>query len=238
MMGRQHALVGAAAWLAALPVVEPLEPAQQVTGLGLCVGASMVPDFDMPGSTIARTYGPVTNTIARGVAVVARGHRKGTHCLLGLAVLTAAAAALTITWQGIAAAVWLLLGTGARAAGMTDMDGPGRLRGPRWYRYLVGAVTNALTMALVTVLVLAVGVDVGPVLPWAVAVGAGSHIATDCLTDKGCPLLYPFSRRRFRIPLFTTGGRGKDADARARSTRRLTHALTALVVVLAVVRVA
>jgi membrane-bound metal-dependent hydrolase YbcI (DUF457 family) len=214
MMGRQHCLAACATWLTAAPLLDNavgLTTAQTVVGLGLAAGSGMLPDFDMPGSTIARTYGPVTNVIARVVALAAGGHRWGTHCLVGVAVMGAAAYATTVYWVALAVAVWLLLGTGARAMGMTDADGPGRIRGPRWWRHLVGAFTNAAVMAVVTLATIIGRVDTAEILTVAVVLGAGSHLFTDCLTEKGCPLFLPFSRRKIRFAKLTTGGRSSKA---------------------------
>ena len=43
-------------------------------------------------------------------------------------------------------------------------------------------------------------------LPAAVAVGVLAHIAGDMLTKEGCPLLYPFWKKRFHVLSLTTEG--------------------------------
>lgn len=47
-------------------------------------------------------------------------------------------------------------------------------------------------------------------LAYAVAVGLLSHIWCDLLTVQGVALLWPFSRRKFRIASLRTGGAGED----------------------------
>lgn len=204
MMGHQHALGGAVAWMAAAPALDAtygLSSGGMALGIALAAGAAMVPDLDQPHSTIGRTYGPVTNGVARVIAFVARGHRKGTHCLLGLIGLTLLAdLAAGAGGLAAAAAVWMLLGVGCRAAGLGV---PGR-----------GATTallHAVTMALVTAVVMASGVDLHVPLVAGMALGAGSHVALDMLTDRGCPLFFPIVRTPFGLDIFTTGSRWTSA---------------------------
>jgi membrane-bound metal-dependent hydrolase YbcI (DUF457 family) len=200
MMGRTHAWSGVAGWLAATPLLDAtagLSAGQVALGAALCAGGAMTPDLDMHGSTIGRTYGPVTNVLARGINLVAGGHRQGTHSLVGVAAVAglAWAAAVAGGWL-LASIVWLLLGVAARAL---DLAVPG-------HRSLT-AVIHALTIGLLTAIALAVvELDVGLVLPYAVLIGAAVHVAGDCLTDHGCPLLWPLSRRRYGVPVCTTKG--------------------------------
>lgn len=219
MMGVQHALGGSVLAVAALPWLEAqygLTAGQEVLTVALAVGGGMVCDLDMPGSTIGRTYGPVTNVLARLVAFVARGHRKGTHCLLGLLVFALVADRAAVA-GGLTSAllVWIMLGVACRAAGLAV---PG-------HRSLT-AIIHAFTMGLLTVLVLASGVDPHVPLVAGMVLGTVSHVVLDMLTDKGCPLLYPFSRRCYGVDIFTTGSRW--------TSPLVTGGLTVALVVLAV----
>jgi Predicted membrane-bound metal-dependent hydrolase (DUF457). len=69
----------------------------------LTAGAGILPDLDEPGSTIARTFGFLTGAFAWIVHQLSGGHRKGTHSLLGLALLTIAALWAGSWQQGAAA---------------------------------------------------------------------------------------------------------------------------------------
>ena len=97
MLGRDHALSGALAFAGVAPLI-------QVTGVhlvgaaALTAGAGVLPDIDEPGSTIARTFGFMTGAFAWIVHRISGGHRKGTHSLLGVALLTTAALAAG-SWQ-------------------------------------------------------------------------------------------------------------------------------------------
>lgn len=198
MMGRTHAITGVTAWLAAVPVIGAaagLSYGQIALGCALSAGAAMAPDADHPGTTICRTYGPITNLPARVVSFLARGHRKGTHSLLGVAVFTAGA-----YWcQHVGGAarwllMWVLLGVACRALGIAI---------PR--HRSITAIVHALTMAGVTALVVASGIDTTQVLPWAMLVGCLAHLAGDLITDQGVPLLWPL-RTRFSFDLIDTNG--------------------------------
>lgn len=190
MLGRQHALAGTAAWLAAAPALDQ-GPGQTALGALVCAGAGMVPDLDQHGSHIGRTYGPLTNVAARVVAFVSGGHRNGTHSLLGIAAATGLAY-LAVGHGGWLRFVllWVLLGVACRAYGA---------RGP-WPLY-------AVLMGGVTVGALAAGLDLGVVLVAGMALGCASHVLGDALTPQRVPLLWPLSKRRFGVGLVTTGNR-------------------------------
>lgn len=198
MMGRQHALGGAVASLAALPALTAsyhLTPGQQALTVALAVGGGMVPDLDQHGSTIGRTYGPITDVVARAVAFIARGHRKGTHSLVGLLAF-AAIAYWGARMGGVVTAVlvWLLLGVADRALDVIDSE---RFMWP----------LRCAVMAGVVALVLATGVDIRVPLLAGMILGSISHVVLDMLTDHGCPLLWPLVRTKFGVDIVTTGSR-------------------------------
>jgi membrane-bound metal-dependent hydrolase YbcI (DUF457 family) len=90
MLGHDHALSGALAFVAVAPLL-PVSGTQLAVAATLTAGAGILPDLDEPGSTIARTFGFLTGAFAWIVHQLSGGHRKGTHSLLGLALLTIAA---------------------------------------------------------------------------------------------------------------------------------------------------
>ena len=87
MLGHDHALSGALAFAAAAPVLH-VSGTQLAVGTALTAGAGVLPDLDEPGSTIARTFGFLTGSFAWVVHWLSGGHRKGTHSLLGVALMT------------------------------------------------------------------------------------------------------------------------------------------------------
>src|SRR5437762_547391 len=90
MLGHDHALSGALAFAAVAPLL-PVGGIQLAVAATLTAGAGVLPDLDEPGSTIARTFGFLTGTFAWIVNRISGGHRKGTHSLLGIGLLTIAA---------------------------------------------------------------------------------------------------------------------------------------------------
>lgn len=92
MMGYNHALTGAAAWVAVATTsatvpslgLIPVEPWQLLTGTLVCAGAALLPDLDHHSATIARSV-PVAGRMAAGIVNTASGgHRKGMHSLLAI----------------------------------------------------------------------------------------------------------------------------------------------------------
>ena len=102
MLGHDHALSGALAFVAVAPLL-PVSGTQLAVAATLTAGAEILPDLDEPGSTIARTFGFLTGAFAWIVHRLSGGHRKGTHSLLGLGLLTLAAL-WAGSWQRSAAA--------------------------------------------------------------------------------------------------------------------------------------
>lgn len=213
MLGHSHAMSG----LAAGALTLPLAPAAGVGGLGEQLawvaawgGFALLPDLDqggmhwrgaMPrlsGSTVARMWGPLTTTAASAVAVVARGHRQGTHDVL-LAPLVAAlltVAATRATWSAVLVLA-LAIGLALQACHAVV---PGRIT-----TTVVGNLV--VSFGLAWWLVRGGTVSLGW-LPWAVAGGVVVHVLGDLLTVGGVPvpLTWVSGRsRRVSLRLFRTG---------------------------------
>lgn len=92
MMGINHALSGAAAWVAvastapsfpALGLVQ-VDAMQMVTGALVCAGAALLPDADHHNATIAHSV-PLAGRLAAGtVGSISGGHRHGMHSILAI----------------------------------------------------------------------------------------------------------------------------------------------------------
>jgi membrane-bound metal-dependent hydrolase YbcI (DUF457 family) len=161
----------------------------------LSAGAGVLPDIDEPGSTIARSYGFLTEAFAWIVHKVSGGHRRGTHSVIGAAVFTLGAWA-AVHYDGSVAGrivlgvfLSLLLSAALRA-----------LRIGGHYGDVLGVTAAAVTIYWHVGLSLA---------PWCIALGAAAHIAGDMLTHGGCPIAYPLSRHEMHLLpgalRFTTG---------------------------------
>lgn len=195
MLGRNHALSGAFGFAVTAPMVlDELDLATVVAGTLLCAGAALAPDLDHPGSTVSRSAGPVSRVAAVGVRAASGGHRQGTHSLMFAAL-------------ACAASLWLVheapLTAAAAVAGfLVAVAAP-----------LIGKHVG-ITVGVPAGLVLGGGlywtiangqVALGDWYVLAITLGVLLHALGDLLTPQGVPLLWPFAKVRFRVPLFTTG---------------------------------
>lgn len=194
MKGANHALCGAAAWVAVASTAPftlgwyPVSPLGVVTGALVCAGAALAPDADHHDATIAHSLPPVSEWVCDVVGRLAGGHRNGTHSVLGIAVVTAiawAAGQVTVTTErlgdlAVGAGIMsvLMVAFAARALGLA------RRRLDAW----------ALALGLAGFITVAAPTE-WDWLPVAVALGAAVHVAGDMLTGSGVPLLWPWEPR-------------------------------------------
>lgn len=218
MMGKQHAISGAAVWLAGCAVDQlhgsgPSFAAVSV-GTAVCAWGALFPDIDHPDSTIARSAGPFTRVVAWAVArfgvfvhaasktVYDRpdrdGHRTVTHTLLWALLWGALAAWGQQSSRGpLVAALLVFYATSLvlRAVlSKRDRTIVFRFRDGRRRRRV------KMSLPLVAGLVLAgVAYDLTPAQGWwlglAVFAGSLTHCLGDALTNSACPLLWPMRIR-------------------------------------------
>lgn len=198
-MGRTHATSGAVAFLVLVPAAGAagfdVSGLAVATGAVAAAGAAMLPDLDHPQASVSQALGPLTRLMARGVSVVSGGHRCGTHSLLGVAVV-AGVGVVVYRAGGIWLGLWLAFLAAITLAAL---------------RVRLSRVTVVHTVACLIVGAALASLSVwGAVplrlVPWAVAVGAAVHVAGDCLTREGCPLLWPVSSRRVAVLQLRTEG--------------------------------
>lgn len=207
MLGHSHATGGALVWtaaVAALPISlllypdagAPFSTVDLLMGTFLTAGAALVPDADHPDGTISHALGPLSHLACRLVAAVSGGHRHATHSLLFVVAATYG------TWAGqhwlgrdfTLALVFVLLALAVRALHLCP---PGkRFRSYATVTVLAAAGTFAVDHWIS---------DRPAWLPFAVGVGALAHLAADCLTDRGCPLLWPLPWR-LCVPIVSRTG--------------------------------
>lgn len=206
MMGPTHALSGAVAWLAAVPLIQDtallqgyavqLSPAQIAAGTVVCAGAAMLPDIDHHDGTIANTFGVFTKVLCTVVGKISGGHRNATH-----SILFALGAGYGADWLAThyEPAWWvllfLLIGLGLRGLGI---------------RIGTSDAFTGLLNALVAAGLVYWLHDVD--MQWAgyaVALGCIIHVVGDCCTPQGCPVLWP-APWRLGLPLIPrTNGRAE-----------------------------
>jgi membrane-bound metal-dependent hydrolase YbcI (DUF457 family) len=190
MMGRSHVVIAGAGYLtvAALApgALGHLAPGQLAAG-GVCAcGASLLPDLDCPGSSIARALGPVSDLLARLVSLIAGGHRRGTHSLLAWVAVSGALALALHGRYGLAVALIVCVLAGALM--LHVISGAGAV------------VCAVVALGAGVGLVFGVG-SVSRWMPAAVLVGYGSHLLGDFVTVRGVPLLWPLSNCRQSLAL-------------------------------------
>ncbi|WP_405146472.1 metal-dependent hydrolase [Sphaerisporangium sp. NBC_01403] len=202
MMGHTHALSGAAAWLliapglTALPalgglageltpvVANVLSPGELIAGALVCAGAAMLPDLDHPHATIAQTFGPATWVLSKAFNWASGGHRHATHSLLFAIAAGIGCHVLADHYPiGRDIVVILMIGLALRSIG-------------------IGVPGKTITSALVNIgltagtFVLFHSRDVGYLwLGLAITIGCLAHVVGDCLTERGCPVLWPLKHR-------------------------------------------
>lgn len=191
MMGRSHLVSGVLAWeVVALETHQT--PAQMITGLVLVPCAALLPDIDHRGATVSRTYGPVTAGASWVIAKLSGGHRNGTHSAFGVlmlgALLQACALHRTALWSQVLLCAVLI---------------PTLAAGVRVFR-IRGWVDDMAAVPLVIGTVFLSGINLQAV-PIAMMTGCAVHIVGDCLTNSGCPILWPLTKDRFSLRLFKTG---------------------------------
>lgn len=191
MLGRDHALLGAAAFLAGAPAVAhatgyPLPLGELAVGTVVCAGFALFPDIDEPGSSVSRKLGPISEAVSAVTKQIAGGHRQATHSIV-FAGLTGAGTYFAVKespWAAfvIVAAAMLLV------ARMILPLGIGRSG------LLVGA------MAIGGAYWAKTAHDVGYWLPVCAAAGVMLHLIGDALTKEGVPFFWPV-KVRFAIPV-------------------------------------
>lgn len=207
MLGHSHSTSGALVWgaaAAAAPVTwwadllshQKLTVADIVLGAFATAGAALLPDLDHPDGTIAHFLGPVSHAFCRLVEKVSGGHRHATHSFLFVALVTFG------TWEGaehwgrpfVLAMLYILFSLAVRALHLCP---PGKgIQSWGVVLLLAGAGTAASYEYL----------PKNPAwLPAAVGLGSLVHLAGDCLTKEGCPLLWPIDHR-VGIPLIKHTG--------------------------------
>jgi len=202
MLGHSHSTSGALTWAAAAAWVPAAAwPAHVGTkdvmlGTFVTAGAALLPDLDHPEGTISHFLGPISHYFCKFVAWISGGHRHATHSFLFVALVTGG------TWAGAhylgrpftLGLVYVLLSLAIRALHLCP---PGKGI-QSWGVVLLLAVGGTFLMDRW------IGSD-PPWLPIAVGLGALTHLAGDCLTERGCPLLWPIPTR-FEIPIIKHTG--------------------------------
>jgi len=213
MLGRSHMVSGTAVFTGTTLALN-YTVSQVITGLVVVSCAALLPDMDHNKATISRVYGPVTVGFSHVVAALAGGHRKGTHSFLGILLLgVIAQVCVTHRDSYVAKTVLSCLLIVTLAAGLKILvpqrkkrrkrKRPGEIQSQSPFSML-SWVDEFIPIPLVVALVFLTPVNLDAVPP-AIMMGCLVHVFGDCLTNTGCPVLWPFSKWRLKFGLFSTG---------------------------------
>lgn len=207
MMAQGHAVSGLVAGLASVTVVQHQPVAVQAAWVAVWMGFALAPDWDSPGTKVARMWGPVSGGfrpriwgrrrrlvpgIVDVIGTMAGGHRKGTHSIVGLVL--SLFAVWVASWSRIGTGIVLALAIGIVLAAVGVIV-PGRQPSEYW-------PVNLALSAGVAYYIAGTGFTLPGWLPWAMAGGAFVHILGDMLTVEGCPLGWPTSDHNAHITPF------------------------------------
>lgn len=204
VMGPTHAMSGAAAGLLAAQLLPPnwggpTSPTETFIWAGVCAGASLLPDLDLPGSTVSRSFGPASTAASHAINAMSTlfyqatssgrdnhrdgGHRTLTHTLaFALALGVAVSAAVTAFGKpAILATFFFTLGLALRG-----------LAGS-WAKENGAIAVVAASAVLAAVAGFFLPAETSSVsLGAMVTVGCITHCLGDGITKEGIPFLAPF----------------------------------------------
>lgn len=210
MLGYSHAMSGAVAWLAIAPAatealgMAPLNEYELIAGTIATAGAALIPDLDHPQATIAHTFGFVSKGIAKVTALLAGGHRQGTHSLLfvgGFALFSYfVGLGLNLANSTLPALIMMFLLAAFAFRGLNIVP-------PKTSSSFKGILVLVEAAALVALLHL---LNQNSTLSWdwlwlAAGLGALVHLLGDALTPEGVPFFYPM-RSRISVPIIAHTG--------------------------------
>jgi membrane-bound metal-dependent hydrolase YbcI (DUF457 family) len=211
MMGRSHALSGAAVWLAGSWVGDQFfdyhqSPMYLAIGTAVCAGGALLPDMDMSGkvttgeggATVAHTFGRVSMFVAEVMEKVSlgiytmtklkhdphrdNGHRTFTHTLPFTVLMGWLAIYLCNQFGKWAVLGYLFFMIGLAIRGIFE----------HWAKKVGWIFTTLIAAGGAYWAYLKLEPGSGyPLLGFAVGVGCLTHLMGDIITSAGVPILWP-----------------------------------------------
>lgn len=200
MMAMSHASTGVLLATTGCLVMQADIPTGLVA-LTLLPGLALMNDLDHPGATASHTFGWVTKIPSFFMA-----HRRETHCFPGITVIALVTWAATLTqgfWLSniyitfVLSIAWI---SAMRALKITKWKSGANLL-PIFPAVAIAWFPEELAKAH-----LHFPLDW---LPLAVWLGMVTHVMGDVITRGGCPLWWPFSKKRTQLAWFKTNSRGE-----------------------------
>lgn len=199
MMGHSHAVSGTlVAGGAALVIpLGSLSVPELIAGIVLCTGAALLPDIDHMNATATKSFGPFTRYLIYPLVHLIFGpHRWGTHSFAFALIVGIGTQVAVISRDYLAGKIALVVI-------LSLVLGP-LVR----FMKIRGIWDELACIAIIGSLIFFTDVDLS-IVPIAVMIGAWTHVMGDCMTDRGCPVLWPLSKKKFTLKIFTTGKTGE-----------------------------
>ncbi len=195
-LGATHTWAGTAIGAAYGGFVMHAPPGGVITLAAFTGALALWPDIDHCGSSVSRSLGLFSRGVAWIVGKATGGHRHATHSCLGIAVTAG------LAW--IACRFLPSWPAEAFLAVIITFSVSGMLEALKILR------SHAADLVAIGVSALVIWRGYGlALIPLAVLLGCSAHVAADMLTDSGCMLGFPFSKRRYHLlpepAAFTTG---------------------------------
>lgn len=195
MMGLTHAATGTLGFGGAT-LLYRFGLQEIAIGTVITTGAALINDLDHHKATATRSFGPLSWVVSKLVIFVFGPHRHGTHSILFAVVLGLGTQMAVIYRHSLGGMIPLCVIMSLSVASVVRLA-----KIPGWLDD-VGAVAAVVAMIVFT------DVDL-TIVPACMMAGALIHILGDCLTDRGCPVLWPMTKKRFTLGIFTTGKIGE-----------------------------
>jgi membrane-bound metal-dependent hydrolase YbcI (DUF457 family) len=205
MMGSTHAMTGTLAFGGAslaftfglVPGTVTLDlPDWLILGVLTTAGA-LFPDIDHHKATVTRSFGGLTR-IVRWILIKPffGKHREGTHSIFFAALVGFGAWLMIENLHYLGCKIGLLVLLSIVTSSLI-----------RLFK-IKGWLDDIMPIPVWGFVIFFTDVNL-KIVPWALALGCLTHVIGDCLTDRGCPILWPISKDKITLALFSTGKAGE-----------------------------
>ena len=163
----------------------------------LTTAAALFPDIDHHKATVTRSFGGLTRLVRWILIKPFFGkHREGTHSIFfaGLVGFGAWLLIKYIDLPGCKIALLILLSIVTSSL-------------IRLF-HIQGWKDDVAPVPVWAFLIFFTDIDL-TIIPWALALGCLTHVIGDCMTDRGCPILWPISKQKITLGLYSTGKAGE-----------------------------
>lgn len=204
MMGDTHAMTGTLAFGgASLAVAFNLVGPVDLSVFGwimfgvLTTAAALFPDIDHRKATVTKSFGGLTKIVRWLLIKPFFGkHREGTHSIFFAGLVGFGAWLLVRHIDLLGCKIGLLALLSIATSSLIRLF------------HIRGWLDDVMPIPVWGFLIFFTDTDFR-IVPWALALGCLTHVVGDCLTEQGCPILWPISKQRITLSLYSTGKTGE-----------------------------